>query len=472
MFNLDSALGIEILNDSLIFTVLKKQYQGYAVQGSMVLKNYADMPEPELYGRVQHFISQHPVNRDNVILGIPRDSVILRYITLPKEVEENLEQVAQLQFRKYEPNEEVESYLDYSVIERNEATGRIKLRVSMVEKVLIDRYLNLLNGFGLYPYSIRISSAGLMYAAGVHRDGFPEKDPVLIYRLSADKAEAIMVLQGREFYSEVFYLKPGQELTVDWLMVETTSFVSRISMKFSRISKMYLTGQIPAEFFSEMTSRFGDVEYLADGINTSELKLKRTDLEQTITSLGMALSGLEKSGKKIPNLIPPSRRLVGGTPSMAATVVLAFLLLVVGLGWATQGYFQEKVLLEKIEHQIQVMETDVDDVFKLREEVRVKQEEVTLLRDLMANRQATLLILEDLSSRVPEDAYFRTFKISGNDVEIQGNGNRASSLVPIIAESPYLDAVKINWIRADSRNEGKERFSFSATIEGTEGDAE
>ncbi len=453
MFNLDSALGIEILNDSLIFTVLKKRYQGYSVQGSMVLKNYADMPEPELYGRVQHFISQHPVNRDNVILGIPRDYVILRHITLPKEVEENLDQVAQLQFRKYEPNEDVESYLDYSVIERNEATGRIKLRVSMVSRDLIDRYLNLFNSWGLYPYSIRVSSAGLMYAAAVHRDGFPEKDPVLIYRLFEEKAEAIMVLQGREFYSEFFYPKPGQGLTADWLMEETTSFVSRISMKISRLSKVYMTGQVSPEFFSEMATRLGDVEYLADGINAGELNLKRTDLEQTITSLGMALSGLEKSGKKSLNLIPPSRRLIGGTPSMAATAVLAFLLLVVGLTWATQGYFQEKVLLEKVDHQIQVLQKEVDDVFQLRAEAQVKQEEVALLKSLMANRQATLLILKDLSSRVPEDAYFRTFKISGNDVEIQGNGNRASSLVPIIAESPYLDAVKINWIRADSRDD-------------------
>ena len=342
----------------------------------------------------------------------------------------------------------------------------------MVGRALVDRYLNLLNSWGLYPYSIRVSSAGLMYAAAVHRDGFPEKDPVLIYRLSGEKAEAIMVLPGREFYSEVFCLKPGQGLTPDWLMEETTSFVSRISIKISRISKVYMTGEVSPELFSEMATRLGDVEYLADGIKTSELNLKRTDLEQRITSLGMALSGLEKSGRKSLNLIPSSKRLIGGTPSMAATVVLAFLLLVAGLSWATQGYFQEKVLLEKIEHQIQVMQKDVDDVFQLRGEVQMKQAEVALLKSLMTNRQATLLILKDLSSRVPEDAYFRTFKISGNDVEIQGNGNRASSLVPIIAESPYLDAVKINWIRADSRDEGKERFSFSATIEGTEGDAE
>ena len=73
----------------------------------------------------------------------------------------------------------MESYLDYSVVDRNEVTGRIKLRVSMVAKSLVDRYLNLLNSWHLYPYSVRISSTGLMYTLAVHRDGFPEKDPVI-----------------------------------------------------------------------------------------------------------------------------------------------------------------------------------------------------------------------------------------------------------------------------------------------------
>lgn len=472
MFNLDSALGIEIVNDTLFFTVVKKRYQGYSVQGSMVLRNYADMPEPELYGRVQHFISQHPFNRDNVILGVPRDLVILRYITLPKEVEENLDQVAQLQFSKYEPNEEVESCLEYSVVERNEVTGRIRVRVSMVGRDMIDRYLNLLSSWNLYPYSIRISSAGLMYAAVVHRDGFPEKDPILIYRVSAEKVEAIMVLEGQEFHSEVFFTKPGQAITAEWIMIETTSFVSRLSRKVSRLSKVYLSGEVPPELFSEISSRLGDVEYFADGFNTAELNVKKAELEDKLVSIGMALSGLEKSGRRSLNLIPSARRLIGGTPSLAATAVLVFLLIVVGISWSTQGYFRQKILLEQIEQQMQVMQKNVDEVFQLRGDVQVKQAEVELLRNLMSNRQATLLILQDLSSRVPEDAYFRTFKISGNDIEIQGNGNRASSLVPIIADSPYLNAVKINWIRADSRDEGKERFSFSATIEGTEGDAE
>jgi Tfp pilus assembly protein PilN len=472
MFNLDSALGIEIVDDKLFFTIVKKRYQGYYVQGRMVLKNYSDMPAPELYGRVQHFISQHSFNRDNVILGIPRDEVILRYITLPQEVEENLDQVAQLQFRKYEPNEDVASYLDYSVVDRNEMTGRIKLRVSMVARSLVDRYLNLLNSWHLYPYSVRVSSTGLMSTLAVHRDGFPEKDPVLIYRIAEGKAEAIMVVNGQEFYSEVFYMKPGQDITADWLMMETTSLVSRLSVKVKRLNKVYMTGNVSQELFSELASRLGDVAYLCDGIDTAELNLKKPALEEKITSVGMALSGLEKSGRKRLNLIPPSKRLIGGTPSLVATALLVILLMAVGIGWATQGYFQEKKLLDQIENQIQVMQTEVDEVFRLRGEVQVKQEEVELLRSLMSKRQATLLILKDLSERVPEDSYFRTFKISGNDVEIQGSGSRASSLVPILADSPYLDAVKTNWIRADSRDAGKERFSFSATIEGTEGDSE
>ena len=137
---------------------------------------------------------------------------------------------------------------------------------------------------------------------------------------------------------------------------------------------------------------------------------------------------------------------------------------------------QEKMLLNQVEDQIQVMQQEVDEVFRLREEVERKQEELAVLRGIMTGRQTVLTVLEELSERVPEDSYFRTFKVSGGEVEIQGTGTRASSLVPILSESPYLDSVKINWIRADSRDEGKERFSFSATIEGTgegnEGSAE
>ena len=236
MFNLDSALGIEIVNDTLFFAIVKKSTQGYSVQGSMVLKHYSDMPESELYGRVQHFVNMHSFNRDNVILGIPREQVILRYMTLPKEVEENLDQVAQLQFRKYEPNDEAESCLGYSVVERNETTGRIKLRVSMVGEDLIDHYINLLNSWNLYPYSIRVSSTGMVYAFAVHGDGFPEKDPALIFRFSENMVEAILMLEGQDYIAEVFHLKAGQEPAYDWLMIETTSFLSRINIKVDRIS--------------------------------------------------------------------------------------------------------------------------------------------------------------------------------------------------------------------------------------------
>jgi|GEM_PF-1008500 len=476
MLNLDSALGVEIIGDDLFFAVVKKSYQGYSVKGTLILKNYSGLPESELYGRIQHFINQHSFNRDNIILGIPRDNVIIRYITLPKEVEENLEQVAQLQFRKYEPNEESSSYLDYEVVERNEQTGRIKLRVSMVPSDLMDHYLNLLSKWNLYPYSVRISSTGLVYGLSVHRDGFPEKEPVLIYRISDDLVEVVLLLGGQDFYSEVFYRDTGAEVTVDWLMLETTSFLSRAGGRIRRIAGVYLAGSVSQELFTELASRVGDVAYFVDGVDTAEWSLKRDGLDDSIVSIGMALSGLEKSGRKRLNLIPPARRLVGGTPSLAATAVLSFLLVVVGIGWMTQGYFQEKMLLNQVEDQIQVMQQEVDEVFRLREEVERKQEELAVLRGIMTGRQTVLTVLEELSERVPEDSYFRTFKVSGGEVEIQGTGTRASSLVPILSESPYLDSVKINWIRADSRDEGKERFSFSATIEGTgegnEGSAE
>lgn len=472
MFNLDSALGIEVIGDNLFFAVVRKKYQSYSVQGSLIIKNYSDLPETELYGRIQHFINQNSFNRENVILGVPRSQVIVRYITLPQEVEENLDQVAKIQFRKYEPNEEISSHLDYQIVERNEKTGRITLRVSMVGREYMDNYLALFKRWNLYPYAVRISSTGLVYSLAVHRDGLLRKDPVLIFRISDEIVEALMLLENLEFYSEVFYREAEDEITADWLMTETTSLISRITKKIKQIDKVYVTGKVPEGIFEELSRRLGQVVHLANGIDSSEWNIKKEEKEELLVAAGLGLSGLEKSGRKRLNLIPPAQRLIGGTPSLAATAALVFLLIVTGLGWITQGYFQEKRLLAQMDDQIRVMNREVDEVFRIRDEVERKKAELDLLKSLMSDRQIPLMLLKELSERIPEDTYFRTFKISGNEVEIQGSGARASGLVPIIADSPYLDAVKINWIRADSRDAGRERFSFSANIEGIEEGAE
>ena len=86
------------------------------------------------------------------------------------------------------------------------------------------------------------------------------------------------------------------------------------------------------------------------------------------------------------------------------------------------------------------------------------------LKELIRGRQTVLLVLKDLTERLPDDSYLQNLQIQGTQVTMQGYSDQASNLLPLLLESPYLENVKTNWITQDPRRGGKDRFNFGATI--------
>ncbi|MEE8160426.1 MAG: hypothetical protein V3T61_02185, partial [Acidobacteriota bacterium] len=125
MLKLDSALGIEIRGDSLVFATVSKGLRDFTLNHCGVLENYKDLPSSEIYSWVQGYLERKGFNRENVIVGLPRDRVVIRQVELPREVEENLDGVIRLQVEKLEPLEEETSYYDYTVLDRDQKQGKI-----------------------------------------------------------------------------------------------------------------------------------------------------------------------------------------------------------------------------------------------------------------------------------------------------------------------------------------------------------
>jgi general secretion pathway protein L len=164
------------------------------------------------------------------------------------------------------------------------------------------------------------------------------------------------------------------------------------------------------------------------------------------------------------NLIPDERRMVSTAPGWLSTYLLCFLLVVLIGALMSRGYFQQRALAGDIDRQIDLMQEEVDEAFKLRDQLAAQQSEWEELTQLMAGRQKVLLVLKDLTERVPDDTYLQTLQIQGTRVTMQGYSDQASGLLPILLESPYLESVKSNWVTQAPRMAGKERFNFAATI--------
>ena len=116
MIYLKSIVGIEIRKNDLIITCLRSNFSAGVFTSFRKVSDYRDRDREEVRRELDSFFRQEQVNRENIVLGVPGDDVILRYLDFPKEVRDNLNQVVFYQVQSLEPSEEERFYFDYSPV--------------------------------------------------------------------------------------------------------------------------------------------------------------------------------------------------------------------------------------------------------------------------------------------------------------------------------------------------------------------
>ncbi len=462
MFNLDSALGIEVQSDRLVMASVEKGLQDYQLKSFLIIDRFRELPRPELLARVQQFRAANGFNSENIIVGVPRDWVVLREIDLPIEVEENLEGVVRAQVEKLEPLEEGQSTFDFQVIVRDEELKRILLQVVMIRREAIDGLLDMFRELELYPAFVTFASVGLQAVLAAHEDGLPKNTGVLVLRLQAGQVEMLASSSSRPICSEVIEAGPDRT-SVESLLGRVAEALNPYSEQFSSFSKLYLVGEWDEELLGAMKSRLADAELLISRLEIKHKGVDRSTLAALVPAIGLGVRGLLRKGPRF-NLIPEERRVINTRASLIPTYVLAVLLVVLLAGVATRGYFQQSALAAQVDSEIEGLQGEVNRVFAVRDEVAAKRTEVEKLQKLLQDRRKTLAVVKDLTERIPNDAYLTSLQIQGGQLTMQGYADQASSLLPVIAQSPFLESVKTNWITKDPRRANKERFNFEAKV--------
>ncbi|MDA2933888.1 PilN domain-containing protein [Acidobacteria bacterium AH-259-D05] len=463
MFYLDSAVGIEIRGSSLAFAVVSKGLQGYVLRSCGRIDDYKELPPSDLYAWVQQFEETGGLDRENVILGLPRDQVVIRQIELPLDVEENLDQVVRFQLEKFEPGDEEQSYCDYVVLERNVAEKKLLIQTIMVPRPFLDEYLHLFRELNLYPAAIRVSSVGLFHLFSAHDEKYPQKDPYLVLAIDPDGVEFVLVTGPEKFFSEKI-LVSQDDLTFEKILQELDRFFSHLDVAWEGLARIYLSGSLAEEFMEEFRERFEDCELLSKQLNLKRQGVSNSKMAGCVGAVGLAISGTSKSLPGKINLIPREKRVIAERPSLVTTLVLAGLLVIMGLAVSTRDYFQQRRLLDQVETQIQALQTEVDRTMALRSEMEDRRAELDELRDFMEDHQKVLLVLKELTERIPDNSFLQNINIQGDRITINGFSGSASSLLKILLDSQYLESIESRYITPDRNRKDGERFSFEARI--------
>ena len=464
MFYLDSAVGVEIGGNTLSFAVVSKGLQGYVLRSCDRIENYRELPSSDLYAWIEKFEAVDGLDRENVILGLPRDQVVVREIELPLEVEENLDQVVQFQLERFEPGEEGQSYSDYVVVERNAQENTLRVQTVMVPREYLEEWLTFFHELNLYPAAIRVSGIGLFHVFSAHEDRYPQKAPYLVVAIDPDGVEFVLVTGSEALVSEKI-LVHQEDVTLERILEELDRFFSHLDLAWQGVERIYLSGLLREEFIDVFRERFEDCELLSQKLNLKKQGVISTSkTADCIGAVGLAISGTSKSLPGKLNLIPREKRVIAERPSLVTSLALAGLLFIMGLAVMTREYVQQQRLLAQVETQLQLLQPDVDRTMASRTEMEDLLAELNELRGFMEGSQTVLAVLKELTEKIPDDSFLQNVNIQGDRVSINGFSNSASALLKTLLDSQYLESVESRYITPDRNRQDGERFSFEARI--------
>ncbi len=459
MLSLDSATGIEFRGDDLIISSVGRGFREVSIRNEITISGVALLTIAQIVEQIRNAPHSKEINRENVILGLPRDSVVIRTVELPLEVEENLEQVVRFQIERFEPIEGEVSCFDHVVLSRDEKQRRIKLQIIIAPSAALDEQLELLRQIDLYPSAVRVAGHALNHLLRGHEDGFPKEHPAVVLDVRPETVLMTAILGAGRAHSEEIEMS-DEDLNFENVLRELHRFLSEQSLDSDKLSKIYFVGGRSASLLPAFQQNFSDCEPLLarSTLKTGVVTTNRLDWAKNAVSL--ALSGLHNASGF--NLIPREQRVLRERPSLLPTIALAALLLIVGGAAIGRDYFQSDRLLQAIERKVDELSPRVNRTLQVRNEIAEKEAQLEELQKVLDDNMVVLRVLKELTETIPDDSYLESLSFQGDRINMTGHSAKASALLTTLLQSSCLESVEQKYIIPGSDN--KERFRFEAQV--------
>lgn len=459
--NLKSSLGIEFRENELLMVALKKGLKHWAVSSYKIISNYKQMSPPELKREVQRFARSSGAAREQIVLGLPRERAVVRMVELPREVEENLDQVIKFQVENLTPAEDITPYYDYSVLSRQET--HLQIFLVMVKKEVLDEHLAMVHALGVQPNSVQLSTVGLSNLA-LSRPNMPPEAINLLFNIGEKKLELVGIKNRQLWYSKHLHLT-DEGPSGDLMASEIDTALSSMRLEDGQVEKIWFSGRDAEAILTDFRTRVEDSDYLLHTFRAQMPKgippLLANDLASTI---GLALGALSKKPPVTINLLPREKRVQYSKLSFVPTVVLG--LAIIGLALApTIGRYRKDVqTLEQLNAEIKKLDPEVIEIRRLRKDNEALQKKVDVLEELTKSAENPLDMLKDLTQRIPDNTYITTFRLQKNgDLSLGLSSTAASTtIIKKLSESPYLKDVSTSSDYADPQ--GRRTLQVKATV--------
>lgn len=457
-----TSLGIDIGVKSVFVICLKTTFKGvkvawhdrYPIEPDWTREERADT----VTKRVLDFQRKHRIAPTGVFLGIPREESIFRYVELPLAVKENLRDTLSYEMEKYVPLDADTAYFDFQVIGEDKEAGKVSLLLVVVKRESIDPYIALASRQGNWISGIEIRSTALAnYFWSQYKT--TAADRAAFAYLNEGSLDMGLLKGGLLIYTKAVPLPDETEAAG----VRLAGEIEALREAAGDQDPLRIIGCFPKDAPVAV-----DVLSRQDSIQVVEANLSETEVPCTdaIPAYGLALKGFQKTATDI-NLLPRKARKKASRAGYYAMVFLAAIVVLSGLTWGGSVFLRERLYMKQLDGEIHLLESKVKEIDRIKSERNRLEERMGHLDSLFGRGVSVLLVLKELSERVPESAWVSGFTFSEKGVEIEGEAGSASELIPLLEDSALF--YNVTFLSTITRSkEGKDRFRIGLKVRGLE----
>ncbi len=121
-----------------------------------------------------------------------------------------------------------------------------------------------------------------------------------------------------------------------------------------------------------------------------------------------------------------------------------------------------------LESQIAVLDKQIDEIRKLKEQIAALLQRKKVVESLQANRAETVYLLDQLVRQMPDGVYLKSITQKGARVTISGfaqSNARVSTFMRNLEASPYLEDPRLIEIKAvTERNQRLSEFNLAVSL--------
>jgi Tfp pilus assembly PilM family ATPase/Tfp pilus assembly protein PilN len=459
MLLFQSSLGVEIGDDSLALVYLKGSFKGIILAGHSFHPIEKNLPLGDKLAIasdiVGDFIEKNRISVTSIFLGIPRHSVVLRFIELPLAVKENLRESLGYEMEKYAPIPVDRAYFDCQIVEEDSAANKMRVLLVLAKRESLTPYFELRNRWDMGISGVEISSTGIAnYLSCVSKTA--DGAPYLLLDVRGNSLE-LNVIKAKLLFSSRSVSVPENSKDLDsFILRELTSLKGEQAQNAAmRVVALW-----------EPKGATDSLKRLEEAMNVEVLapEVLGPGLEPAalMDAYGLALKGIQKVPLDI-NLMPADLRKKPSRLSYYTMLMLAAMLIISFASWGVSSILRERLHLKRLNSEIARLSVEIKEVENLHKRCEDLQTEIDYLNRVRGNSTNFLNILKDLTERIPKNAWVSALTYSEQGVQIGGYAESASKLIPLLEASPLLrDAVFLSTIT--KTKDGKERFEIGLKI--------